>query len=113
MSRSDEAFHVLKVIRREVDETQDVIARGSHETANDRALADDCIAAARGEPSTRGARSGATALHTLCRRVIDDREKLAAALEHIRLAIAGADLPPRTRNLGKGARGTDATQAES
>lgn len=89
MSRYDDVFHVLKVIRRTVDETH--------------ALAERAIADA-APPTTDDDRID---------QLVAERARLATALERIRHAIAAADITPRTNNLGKAARGTVTAKVEA
>jgi len=92
-TRRDDCFHVLKVVRRIVDETHESIEAAA-ETERDRALVDewrDGIAVAR--------------LHSTCHLLISERETLAKALERIGVALDQVGIEPRTRNLGPGARG--------
>src|SRR5437588_6525533 len=83
MSRLDDLFHVLKTIRRIVDNTHVLAERVIQETAKNRAHADEWLHGAR----TNARRSGPTCLHDLCRRVIDERELLAKELESILSAL--------------------------
>jgi len=97
-SRLDELFHVLKVIRRSVDETHDLAERAIQHAATDRALAEQLHDAARGG-------EWGSAFHTLCLRLIDERETLAKELERIRSDLDHVGIEPRTKNVGAGARG--------
>lgn len=81
MSRQDDVFHTLKVIRRIVEETHALAVRAIEDGARTRD-------------------------EGYLDQLIDERARLATALEGIRLAIAAAAIEPRTRNLGEGARGT-------
>src|SRR5262249_32971185 len=94
-SRVDDLFLVLKVIRRSVDKARGLTTTSLAAADADRRGADDCRDA-----------DDVAALHALCGRAIDERESLGTSLEAIRSAIAAADIVPRTRNLGVGARGT-------
>jgi hypothetical protein len=100
--RRDEVFHVLKVIRRIVDETHDPIERAIQGAGTDRAYAD----AAFGHLQPTVDTSAAEKLHTLCRQLIDERETLAKVLEEIQRELDLVDIVPRGRDLGRGARGT-------
>lgn len=124
--RRDEVFHVLKGIRWNLQKTHDLAERAIQEAANDRALAKHFREAATGgewgkrfpEPPDQptplpvlAARiemiGGGAGLHTLCLRLIDEREMLAKELENIRRDLDNAGIVPRTDNRGPGARGTD------
>jgi hypothetical protein len=92
-SRLDDLFLVLKVIRRAIDGTNDLATNVLRAAACDRQSAGEWCD-----------RRDVAALSELCRRLIDEREALAMSLEAIRLAIAVADIVPRTHNMGPSAR---------
>jgi hypothetical protein len=106
--RCDEALSVIRRVRRIVDgSTDDHAEEAIKEAADHRIVADELRTAGK-----------LNELHRFCREMIDRRELLAKSfletwatdvprLERIRrvLAFAGVALTPRTRNLGKGARG--------
>jgi hypothetical protein len=130
--RLAELFHVLKGNRRIVDEQRELADRVITETAADRALADHFReAATRGEwgkrfpelPASstplpvleamiRMVLGGGAGLHTLCLRVITERETLARALKDIQRGFEKVDITPRTDNLGAGARTRTDTPAK-
>lgn len=82
-------FHVLKVIRRTVDETHDLAARAIE------------------EKQLQTWKSMSTQeLYALHVRAFDERARFAEQLETIRAALNNVDITPtpRTANLGIGAR---------
>lgn len=99
--RLDQAFHALAVIKRIVDESHDLVARGIEASGTDRALAAVLLAGARGQES----KSGPTRLHTLCLRVINERYWLANELESIRRVLANLESDPEARRRNVGRRG--------
>lgn len=128
MGRRDEVFHVLKVITRLADAPRALADHAIQETAKDRALAEHYRQAATGGewgkrfPAPPDAVTplpvlvariemilgGGAGLHTLCLRLIEERETLAKALAEIQAAIVVADIPLRTENNGEAARGASA-----
>jgi hypothetical protein len=91
--RLGDVFHVLKVVRRTLDETHEANDAAMRDTSEARPIVDQLLVA------------GSTAqLHAICVVVISEREMLAKALDNIRGALDAVDITPRTRNLGKGAR---------
>lgn len=94
--RLSEMFLVLKAVRRIVDETHDLAARALQDAADDRARLDDW-------------RDGEPAARAFCRRVVNERETLAREIESIRFALDNLYILPRTRNLGRKARGAKKT----
>lgn len=102
MTRLDDVFTVLKVVRRGVDATHDLAERAIQNAAADRALADRWVAGC--DAPNVGSEPGV--IHALCLRLIDERETLAQELECIRRDLDNAGIVPRTRNLGEAARGT-------
>jgi hypothetical protein len=134
MARVDDVFTVLKVIRRSVDQTRELTEPARNEAVNSRVgmlvanlsalitakLTTFPLAHLNDEPIfvlTHAEILEATAtveeLDTLCRRVTAERDALVKELVAIRRDLDAAGIVPRTRNLGEGARGTDATSAPS
>lgn len=106
--RRDDVFHVLKVVRRIVDQHDEGIEPAIASVDTDRALVDklraDLLSEGAMSPTMT---SSITKLHTLCHFLIGERETLGKALDEIRRELELVDVAPRTRNLGPSARGTD------
>ncbi len=121
MGRQDELFHVLKVIRRIVDVADEGIGPAIEHVSRDRAHLDELRNGILGKEATQRTdlvrlvnriESTIRELHALGHFLISERETLGKALDEIRSALELVNLPPRTRNLGETARGTDATAAD-
>ena len=121
--RRHEVFHILKVISRNLHKTNDTVARVIADTAADRARADELLRDPEiaGTPpmapdvgpvegllvSLHQAVLNLQELHTLCRRLIDERETLARELESIGRDLVNVGIAPRTCNLGRSSRGRE------
>ncbi len=109
MSRHDDVFHALKVIRRIVDQHDEGIEPAIASVAKDRAIVDQLRDTFIGEGAlSQTMASSITQLHVLCHFLIGERETLGTALHEIRKELELANITPRTRNLGEGARGSQA-----
>lgn len=121
--RLEATFHVLKAIRRIVDQTQEAIDAAIEHPDNDRAFVDELRTGLLDEAGIYGMHlvftglserdvqsfveriaSPVSQLHAICHGLISERETLAKALESIRRELELVDIPPRTQNRGKGAR---------
>jgi hypothetical protein len=100
MTRRDDVFHVLKVIRRTLDVEREGIEPAIAEAARDRTI----VKALADAIDVHGPESLADLqqLHSMCQFLISERETLGKALESIRRDIDNAGIEPRTRNAGKG-----------
>lgn len=108
MSRINDAFHVLKVIRRTLTEEHEGIEPAIEHAARDRTH----VKKLRDAIDVQGPESleWLEELHVICQFLISERETLGKALASIRRELDLVGIAPRTENLGEGARGTDPPQ---
>jgi hypothetical protein len=113
-----ELDRVLRSIAQTVDETHDLFERAIQAATSDRSRADDLLAdpelvgtstilpdagpVERIVTSLNDAVSNLNELHTLCLRLIDERETLGNALQEISWRLAAAGVPRAIGSAKKG-----------
>jgi hypothetical protein len=120
MSRVNDAFHALKVIRGIVNATQESIDAAIADPARTRAFIDqlrDGSLGADAKPKDLESFVETITLsvrqwHAISHLAISELETMGRALENIRQELELVGIEPRTKNLGEGARGTKPTDKD-